>query len=67
MSRLSRFNRVLRLSAREGRVDWAQVAQACGYFDQAHLINEVRAFAGETPRALGNRRAAFTLRADPAG
>jgi AraC-like DNA-binding protein len=67
VGRIGRFNRLLRLSGREARMDWAQAAEACGYFDQAHLINEVRDFAGETPTALRARRVAFTLRADVAG
>jgi len=63
VGRLARFNRVLRLPQVEGRADWAEAAQACGYFDQAHMINDFRDFAGATPGALAERRAAFTLRA----
>ena len=60
VGRLARFNRVLRL---RGPADWAEAAHTCGYFDQAHMINEFRDFAGATPGALAERRAAFTLRA----
>lgn len=29
--------------------DWAQIALECGYYDQSHLINDFRAFAGSPP------------------
>ncbi len=45
--RIRRFQRAL--MARRGGFGWAQVAAECAYSDQAHLIHEVRAFAGQTP------------------
>ena len=41
------------------RRDWAGLALACGYFDQAHLIHDFRAFSGLTPTAYEARRTAF--------
>src|SRR5262249_12087060 len=43
-----RFNRVLRLLRDDCRINGARVAQDCGYFDQAHMIREFKAFAGAT-------------------
>lgn len=51
-ARLMRFHLAL-TEARTGKdVDWAGVAAAAGYYDQAHLIAEFRDIAGVTPRAL---------------
>lgn len=48
--RIRRFRRALRLAARPGRV-LADVAQASGYHDQAHMSREFQAFAGLAPGA----------------
>lgn len=51
-SRLRRFQRVLALAQpRGGKPDWAQIAAAGGYADQAHLAHEFKAFSGITPGA----------------
>jgi AraC-like DNA-binding protein len=53
-ARVVRFGRATAMLHRLGRPGepggLAEVAQACGYFDQAHLSNEFRALAGCTPR-----------------
>jgi AraC-like DNA-binding protein len=46
--RIQRFQKVLAAIER-GRESWAELASECGYFDQAHLIHEFRAFSGTTP------------------
>jgi AraC-like DNA-binding protein len=51
-SRVVRFRRALALLRRPNRPPWPQLAAEAGYFDQAHLIREVRALAGTTPTAL---------------
>ncbi|MEZ4445092.1 MAG: helix-turn-helix domain-containing protein [Polyangiaceae bacterium] len=51
-ARLARFHRALREASASDRVDWAGVAVASGYYDQAHLIAEFREIAGVTPRTL---------------
>jgi AraC-like DNA-binding protein len=47
--RLHRFQDVLRQIALGASVDWADLALAGGYCDQAHLANEFRSFAGISP------------------
>lgn len=62
LARIVRFNRALRLIERRDRpVRWTRVAAECGFYDQAHLIREVRAFTGDTPTQLLRR----LLRARP--
>jgi AraC-like DNA-binding protein len=47
--RLLRFREVVRQIAAGGPVDWADVALAGGYYDQAHLGHEFRDFSGMSP------------------
>ena len=54
--RVRRFQEVLRFIEKSQRVEWGEVALACGYFDQAHLINDFRQFAGLSPAAYLARR-----------
>jgi AraC-like DNA-binding protein len=59
-ARVTRFRRVVDLVERSAEVRWAEVAQACGYYDQAHLIRDVHRFTGSAPgvfldRHLGSR------------
>lgn len=46
---------------REGLLDWADLAQELGFFDQAHLIRDFKKLVGATPAAYVRR-----LRADDA-
>ncbi|UOQ99780.1 AraC family transcriptional regulator [Hymenobacter sp. 5317J-9] len=48
---LVRFNRAFRLLAADALPNWQDVAYACGYYDQAHLIREFRRFTGHAPSA----------------
>lgn len=47
-ARVRRFQKVLGLLG-DPRIDWADVALACGYFDQAHFIHDFHTFAGLNP------------------
>jgi AraC-like DNA-binding protein len=54
-ARIRRFELVLkRLNC--GAIDWANVAQQCGYFDQSHLIRDCKTLCGYTPTELAQRR-----------
>ena len=47
--RVRRFQRALGEIHRSRDVIWTDIATGCGYYDQAHFINEFREFCGITP------------------
>jgi len=48
-TRLLRFQYALRQIINAEAATWADLALDCGYYDQAHFINDFQAFAGITP------------------
>ncbi len=50
--RIRRFQKTMASLPSCGEVDWADAAAASGYYDQAHLINDFRAFTSVTPADL---------------
>jgi transcriptional regulator GlxA family with amidase domain len=54
-ARIRRLQRLLRSMNASGDVDWAELAVAHGYYDQAHFINEFREATGLTPTAYRPR------------
>jgi AraC-like DNA-binding protein len=48
-ARVFRFRSAVDLVQKGRRLDWARVAMACGYYDQAHFNREFREFAGMSP------------------
>ncbi|MCW5559049.1 MAG: AraC family transcriptional regulator [Verrucomicrobiae bacterium] len=57
--RLRRFQQVLAQIGRKSAVDWADLACACGYYDQAHFIQEFHAFSGLKPTAYLRQRGEY--------
>jgi AraC-like DNA-binding protein len=51
LCRLLRFQQVFKAVDRN-EPEWTTVALECGYYDQAHLINDFRQFAHQTPSVL---------------
>jgi transcriptional regulator GlxA family with amidase domain len=49
--RLQRFQNALKQIGSGASVDWAQLALAAGYCDQAHMAHEFRDFSGLSPSA----------------
>jgi AraC-like DNA-binding protein len=56
LARLLRFKHALALVDSGTPMGWAEIAQACGYYDQAHLIRDFNQFAGSSPGELARRR-----------
>jgi AraC-like DNA-binding protein len=56
-SRLARFERMM--AERRNGLSWAEVACACGLSDQAHLVREFKAIAGERPTEFFGRELSF--------
>ena len=54
--RIRRFQEVIRVIGSGRRMEWAEVALRCGYFDQAHFVHDFRAFSGTTPTNYLARR-----------
>lgn len=52
LARIIRFQRVFRALRCLPDASWSEVALEAGYYDQAHLVREFRAFAGMTPEAF---------------
>lgn len=57
--RVRRFQQALAAAHAAEHVDWADVAVAGGYYDQAHFIRDFRAFSGLTPTGYLAGRTAF--------
>ena len=56
VARVLRFERVSGLLREPATPELAEVAQDCGYYDQAHLNRDFRDFAGTTPTAYVRAR-----------
>jgi len=55
-ARICRFRKTLSAIQEIARpdIDWATLAQDCGYFDQSHLIHEFQEFAAGTPESFAS-------------
>jgi AraC-like DNA-binding protein len=56
LARILRFERVVSLVDARTAMGWAEIARACGYYDQAHMIRDFNQFAGGPPSEFARRR-----------
>ncbi|MDR0348489.1 MAG: helix-turn-helix domain-containing protein [Tannerella sp.] len=47
--RIIRFQKMLSIWQSQPQISFAHLAHDCGFYDQSHLINEFKIFAGYTP------------------
>ncbi len=52
VARISRIHSALDMLQQQPLMSGAEIAAACGYSDQAHMIRECRELTGQTPRRL---------------
>jgi len=62
VARMMRFHQACRLARTQTASGWAAIAVESGYADQAHLVREFSALAGETPTAWARRLALIDSR-----
>ena len=55
--KLARIGRMQALLAAGRGESWARTAVEFGYYDESHMINDVRALAGATPQMILDQRA----------
>jgi len=54
-ARIVRFDHAVKRLRQEDGLRWAEIADASGYYDQAHLIRDFHEFAGQTPGQFVSR------------
>jgi AraC-like DNA-binding protein len=64
-ARVQRFQRAADLTRSSSTTDWADIATACGYFDQSHLIHDFRTFSGLSPSEFHRQRNERLLTSPP--
>ena len=47
--KIIRFQKAIKEIAASKKADWTGIAYDSGYYDQAHFINDFKAFSGYTP------------------
>ncbi len=57
-SRLVRVNAIIERADQVSTPDWADLSHRYGFFDQAHMINDLRSLTGQSPAVLDIERRA---------
>jgi AraC-like DNA-binding protein len=54
--KIIRFQKAINEIEQRKDVDWTQISQDCGFYDQAHFINDFKFFSGFTPEDYMKRK-----------
>ncbi len=54
--RIIRFQKAISEIERRREANWTAISQDCGFYDQAHFINDFRSFSGFTPEEYVRRK-----------
>ena len=47
--KIMRFQKAITEIENSGKISWTNISQDCGFYDQAHFINDFKLFSGFTP------------------
>lgn len=47
--KVMRFQKAVQMISAADSINWGQISQECGFYDQAHFINDFKHFSGLTP------------------
>ena len=61
-SRITRFSRAYRMREKHPDRRWTDIAHACAYFDQMHMIRDFKQFTGASPLAIEQELRSTALR-----
>lgn len=57
--KIMRFQKAISDIEAQKEIDWAWLSHDCGFYDQAHFINDFKAFSGFTPEEYEKRKGDF--------
>jgi len=49
LTRISKFQKVIKTIGHQNQVEWSEIVYGCGYFDQSHFIKDFVHFSGMNP------------------
>ena len=57
--KIMRFQKAVRTIDGSIDIDWGRIAHECGFYDQAHFINDFKHFSGFTPEQYAKIRTTY--------